>query len=374
MRYLTTLLVTTTILTTNYVHGADPEQSWEDAPTAPTSQENSVRSHTTLAFNPNADIKDRLESAQKLFSAPKNDIAIKVYKAIIDSINKSRMLSVADKFSYLIKAEIGLHKAGDSKTALPLLSEHIAWLKRCIKTQSSELSYVDTYVVVTATEILFNAEKVSEEDALLLFDWAVKNTTSASSATILHAAETTERLGFLNTCKKYLKYFLRFSTDKDLKDRADALHARAFAEEANFSKCLKEGIALCSNGNSKEGIEILITQFRWFCNCNPTKQDELYVDTHSIITAVEILFKNGNFDVSSAAAVIRWAVDHTYDSSIKEETILYAAKTTERLGDHKGGQDIIDCKYSPNYRNGSTKELKARLKALEAKLARFQAK
>ncbi len=80
------------------------------------------------------------------------------------------------------------------------------------------------------------------------------------------------------------------------------------------------------NGNSKEGIAILDTQFRWFCNCNPTKQDQLYVDTHSIITAVEILFKNDNFDVSSAAAVIRWAVDHTYDSSIKEET-----KATIRL-------------------------------------------
>lgn len=269
----------------------------------------------------------------------------------------------------MIKAEIGLHKAGDSKTALPLLLEHIAWILEWIKIEAAELRYIDTYIVVIATEILFNAEKVSEEDALLLFDWAVKTTNSVSLVTIIHAAETTERLKLLDACKRYLKDFSRFTTKKDLKDRADALHARAFAEESNFSKALKEGIALCSNGNSKEGIAILDTQFRWFCNCNPTKQDQLYVDTHSIITAVEILFKNDNFDVSSAAAVIRWAVDHTYDSSIKEETILCVAETTERLDEHKGAQDILDCKYSPNYRNGSTKELKARLKALEAKLA-----
>lgn len=65
-------------------------------------------------------------------------------------------------------------------------------------------------------------------------------------------------------------------------------------------------------------------------------------------------------------------MDHTYDTVIKEETILHAAETTERLGDYKGAQAILDSKYSPNYKKGSTKELKDRAQALEAKLATTQ--
>ena len=212
---------------------------------------------------------------------------------------------------------------------------------------------------------MIKAPAFYDEDALLVLDWAVKNTTSSSPQDIVHAIETAERLEYLTACKRYLEHFSPFSVDADLKGRAAAVYTRCFAEGDNFSSELKNGIDLCSNGNSKEGLSILTIQFQWFIGLNPTKQDNLHVDTYSMITAIEILYKNSNFDLKNGTALIRWTVDHTYDPLTKEETILHAAETTARMGDYVGALNILKHRFFETYKNGTTNKLQARVKALK---------
>jgi hypothetical protein len=242
MKYVLPIRLASTFLTVTHIYGANQINEPSEDPIPATTTQCSIEivgAHTQIAMDPNTDINKRLESARKL----PQDSSIRAYKAVLASINKSRTLSVGAKISSLIEAEIDLYKVGDSKTALPLLSEHVTWLLDKINSQDTEVSYVNTYVVVTAAEILFNTGNITKDKTLLLFEWAIKNTNSVSLVTIIHAAERTERLGFLDACKRYLKYFASFTAKKDLKDRADALHANAFTEKANFSTYLKEGIA-----------------------------------------------------------------------------------------------------------------------------------
>jgi hypothetical protein len=317
------------------------------------------------------DIRSRLNAAKLLQNsgASHTDVT-QAYTSILDSVNRNDTLSVENKTSFSLKIGVGLYAAGAKETAISLLIHAINSLTQMIGSQSKESIWVNTHSVVSAAEILVNENVQSRDSTISLIDWAVFTTfTSAfSPETIIYGAEAAVRLGDLKAGKNYIIYFLGFKAAKDFIDRITTLLERGFADEVNFSKALKESITVCSGENKEQGLSILRKQFKWFLELPQEKRDQLYVDTYSMITATEILFNIGTFNLSSATSFIRWAVYNSYDILTKEKTIIHAAETAVRLGDLTSARDYLENDYWRHFKEGTTPEFQARTQALKAKL------
>lgn len=182
-----------------------------------------------IATDHNIDINARLNAAsifQKTCGEPAKAIA--AYTQIAETVNSTtNQEDDRSKFSYLLQAGLGLHKAGAMDQAIEVLTPQLGWLLP--KIQSQQFMKINTSNVISATEILFNADKFKDrKSAINVIAWAVYDRFSGASLheAIIQGAETAARMGDATSSKKFLEYFKNFEQYTKFQDRISALEAK----------------------------------------------------------------------------------------------------------------------------------------------------
>lgn len=178
-------------------------------------------------------INDRLNAAKILSKTPNTtNTAIVLYKQIIETVTSvSNLEDESKKFSYLLEAGLGLHRAGALDQGIEILAAQLGWLLP--KIDSMQFIMDNASNVISAAEILFNSGKLTDRSTVIkVIDWAVKNDYSEfffTEATLI-GAETAERLGDRAAATGFFK-MLRPSQKNDPKfqDRVSALEAKLSA-------------------------------------------------------------------------------------------------------------------------------------------------
>lgn len=203
-------------------------ESFERLIQAGGSSDTLVNASTHLANDSTLDVKNRLFAARELLKIdPAKPETITAYNQIMETSNNSS-LEEEEKISHLIEIGVALHKAGVVQESMQVLSKSLADLIKGINAKK-RFSFINTYDVIAATEILFNAGKIqNKETAIGLIKWAVFHPYSGAflQESMILGAEVAERIGDLTASHEYLDRLDFFEEREAFKDRITILKAK----------------------------------------------------------------------------------------------------------------------------------------------------